>query len=396
MNEQQLAKYAQVMINFALGGGVGIKPGEVVLIQCPLVARPLGLQIYRQVLLAGGHPIMQWLDDQVLLSFYQLADETQLQFFADKYFKGVVDQIDHRIAVLADEDPKLLQNIAPQKLMMANKARKQLKDWYQDKEYARKYTWSLCLYPTPAQAIEASLSESEFAEQIVKACYLNEVDPIAAWKSTYVEMQRVLTELNNMPIDTLNIQAAGTDLTIKLGEFRQWIGGGGRNIPSFEISTSPDWRGTNGIISFDLPLYRYGNILKGIKLEFKDGLVVKASAEQGEELLQELVKQPNANKIGEFSLTDKRFSKIDKFMANTLFDENFGGPFGNTHLALGSSYHDCYNGDPSKPSKEDWVNWGYNDSAEHTDIIATTPRTVTAALKDGSTKVIYQDGEFSI
>ncbi|MCX7727557.1 MAG: aminopeptidase, partial [Chitinispirillaceae bacterium] len=157
-----------------------------------------------------------------------------------------------------------------------------------------------------------------------------------------------------------------------------------------------DWRGVEGIISFDLPLYRYGNIIRDIKLEIKNGVIVKATAKENEQLLLEMIAQKNADKIGEFSLTDKRFSKINKFMANTLFDENFGGDYGNVHLAVGKAYHDACSEDISKMKEEDFIELGFNDSLEHTDIIATTNRIVTAFLKDGSKKIIYRDGEFCI
>ena len=103
-----------------------------------------------------------------------------------------------------------------------------------------------------------------------------------------------------------------------------------------------------------------------------------------------------ADKIGEYSLTDSRLSRIDKFMAETLYDENFGGMFGNTHLALGSAYKDSYPGDASSLTKEQWDALGYNDSVVHTDIISTKNREVTAWLPDGSTRVIYKDGHFLI
>ncbi len=101
-----------------------------------------------------------------------------------------------------------------------------------------------------------------------------------------------------------------------------------------------------------------------------------------------------ADKVGEFSLTDKRFSRITKFMADTLFDENMGGEHGNTHIALGNSYHDCYAGDPKNVKPAQWKNLGYNESSVHTDIVSTTSRVVTATMKDGSTKVIYKNGQF--
>ena len=83
-------------------------------------------------------------------------------------------------------------------------------------------------------------------------------------------------------------------------------------------------------------------------------------------------------------------------MAETLFDENVGGPHGNTHLALGKSYQDCCIEDPGEMSLKDWEDLGYNDSSVHTDIISTVPRTVTAHLKDGKEKVIYKNGMFRL
>jgi aminopeptidase len=131
-------------------------------------------------------------------------------------------------------------------------------------------------------------------------------------------------------------------------------------------------------------------------LEFKDGVVIKAIADKNEKLLREMISQKNADKIGEFSLTDRRFSKISKFMANTLYDENFGGQFGNSHIAVGTSYHDCYDGDAKKMKEKDWKRLGFNESVEHCDIINTNNKTVEAILKDGSKKIIYFKGQFVI
>ncbi|TSC68140.1 MAG: aminopeptidase, partial [Parcubacteria group bacterium Gr01-1014_72] len=160
--------------------------------------------------------------------------------------------------------------------------------------------------------------------------------------------------------------------------------------------TSPDWRGTEGWIRFNQPLYRYGVLIEGVELQFKNGHVVKSSARKNEKVLKKMIATAGADRVGEYSLTDRRFSRITKFMAETLFDENIGGPHGNTHLALGASYHDCYIDDPGELSPEDWERLGYNDSSVHTDIISTAPRTVTAHLRDGSSRVIYRNGEFQL
>jgi len=170
--------------------------------------------------------------------------------------------------------------------------------------------------------------------------------------------------------------------------------GSGRNIPSFEHFTSPDWRGTEGWIRFNQPLYRYGVHIEGVELWFKNGRVVKAKARKNEKVLKQMIATKNADKMGEYSLTDKRLSRITRFMAETLYDENVGGPHGNTHLALGKSYQDCYTQDPGELSPEDWERLGFNDSSVHTDIISTAPRTVTAFMRNGSKKIIYRNGRF--
>jgi aminopeptidase len=108
-----------------------------------------------------------------------------------------------------------------------------------------------------------------------------------------------------------------------------------------------------------------------------------------------MIGQENADKVGEFSLTDKRHSRITKFMATTLFDENMGGEFGNTHIALGNAYKDTYTGDMSSVIDEQWAEMGYNSCPKvHTDIISTSNRIVTATLRDNIQRVIYKDGQF--
>jgi len=109
-----------------------------------------------------------------------------------------------------------------------------------------------------------------------------------------------------------------------------------------------------------------------------------------------MLKSPNANKLGEFSLTDSRLSRITHIMAEILFDENIGGPYGNSHVAIGMAYKDCYQGNAKKLTAKDWGKLGFNDSAEHTDFISTADRTVTAKLLNGREKIIYQTGQFTL
>jgi len=392
-----LSNYAKVMIDFALGKGKGVKPGQVVYLQYDTEALPLALAVYKRILEKGAHPMVKGIEESFQKTMFEVASDNQLKFFPKDYSKSLVDTIDHRIYLIAPTEPFLLRNIDPKKIMISNSGDKRLlRKWLFEKEDKGKLTWTLCLYGTPGMAKEAGLSIQEFWEEIINACYLDKENPIKTWESTFKRIDDLKNKLNNLPVDTYHMISEKTDLHIKLGEHRRWQGGGGANIPSFEIFTSPDWRGVNGKIFFNFPLYRYGNIIKNIQLEFKDGVVIKATADKNEKLLQEMIKQKNADKIGEFSLTDKRFSKISKFMANTLYDENFGGEYGNSHLAVGTSYHDCYSGDIKKMGELDWEKLGFNESIEHCDIINTNPKTVEAIMKDGTKKIIYKNGLFVI
>lgn len=399
MTKKILENYANVLVNFALGGGKGIKKGDVVHLIAEECTKPLYLELRKAIWKAGGHVISDYRPScdpeyNVEQDFFLHTENHQIEFFPNHYLQGVIKQIDHSLFVIGTNDVRALQNIDPKKLMARNKIFKPYMEWRNKKENAGKFTWTLALYGTEAMAKEANLTLEEYWEQITRACFLNEKDPIKKWQEVYKNLEGYRTRLNKMPIEKMHVKGPDVDLWIKLGDKRAWMGGSGRNIPSFELFTSPDWRGTEGFIKFNQPLYYYDNLIEGIELTFKNGKVVKSKATKNEKLLKQMIATENADKVGEFSLTDKRFSHITKFMADTLYDENIGGPNGNTHIALGNSYHDCFAGNPAKVSKKTWAKLGYNNSSVHTDIISTSPRTVTAYMKDGSTKVIYEYGEY--
>lgn len=391
-----LSRYADVLVNFALNSGKGVNPGEVVQIVVPDVAKPLALELQNTILRAGAHPMLRLQPTGFSSDFYRYANENQLKFFPEEYWRARVDLIDHQIAIIADVDPLELANVPPQKIFLQRNSSKKIRDWLNEKEVNNKYTWTIALWATPAKAAEVGLSLEDYWKQIIKACFLDKADPLVSWREVQTLQQDLLGKLNQLDLSHVHVSGEDMDLTIKIGEQRKWLGGSGRNIPSFEFFTSPDWRGTSGWIRFNQPLYRYGHIIEGIELEFKRGKVVGHKATKGKKLLTEMLKTPNADKVGEFSLTDKRLSRINHVMAETLYDENFGGLYGNTHIALGMAYKDTYKGDASKLKTADWKNLGFNDSAEHTDIISTNSRKVIAKLRSGKEFLLYENGLFKI
>lgn len=397
-----LERYADLLVNFALGGGTGLRPGETAWVAGAEDAKPLFVEVCRAVWRAGGNVIQEYepADDaqySLRRSFYEEANEAQLDFFAKQYAKGRIDDSDHLVFLHAERDPKALADVDSEKLMRRQAAHMQEVRWRAAKEDEGRFTWTIGLYGTEAMAAEAGLTVEQYWAQIAKACFLEEADTVAKWRAVQTQLDAYVSWLDALPIERLHIEGDDADLWITVGERRRWLAGGGRNIPSFEVFTSPDWRGTEGWIRFSEPLYMFGSLVRDVELRFVDGLVTKVSASENARLIEEMVKAKNANRVGEFSLTDARLSPIDHFMATTLFDENMGGPFGNTHLALGMSLTQCYDGDAAVVNDSEWDALGFNvDAAVHTDIVSTTDRTVTATLAGGGEQVIYAGGRFQL
>ena len=390
-----LEKYADILVWFALRNEQGILPGDVVLIQVPECAKPFLLHLQTAVLKRWWHPLIRYYPDGVMRNFFELANDDQLSYKPKAEMLGKVEDIDHLISVIADADKHELEWIDPKKIMASSKATKFYRDAMNAKENAGKFTWTLGLYGTEQMAKEVWLSLEEYWNQIIKACYLDEEDPIAKREQLSKDIHTVKDHLNSLPIEQLHIKWEDIDLKVQIGKNRKWLWWTWRNIPSFEVFISPDCRGTEWRYKSNQPLYRYGNLITWIELKFSWGKVVESRASQNEEVLREMIAQENADKIGEFSLTDTRFSRIDTFMWETLYDENVWGPFGNTHIALGNAYKDSFPWDIPSVTPTQWKDMWYNESVIHTDIVSTTDRTVVATMSDWSEEVIYQGGQFT-
>ena len=396
--DKQLHRYADVLLWGLKTARAGkIKKNEIILIRYDVAALKLVEIVHKKLIESGLNPVHRLLQTPDMeKNFYSLSSSKQLTFVPPGE-EELYKQLNGTIAILAPESLTHLSGVDPAKIAKSLIARKPFRTILDEREEKGLFSWTLCMFPTLELATHAGMSIEEYTRQIAGACFLNRTDPIAQWESVFNQAKSIKQRLNRMDVKKFHIESDHIDLDITPGEQRKWIGISGHNIPSFELFISPDWRGTNGIYFADQPSYRSGNYVKGIRIEFKNGKALHATAEQGEEFLnKQLAMDAGANKLGEFSLTDRTFSKINQFMANTLFDENYGGKYGNSHVALGASYSDTYSGNPSELTKEMKKDLGFNDSALHWDIVNTENKRVTAHLKSGEKTVIYEDGRFTL
>jgi len=399
-----LEKYADLLVHFGMQTRAGkkLKKGSVVEFTVPEVAKPLYFHLQNSVLKAGYHPLGRFIPSDTKEynfseAFFTHANKTQRTYFPAEYTKTRVNTIDGRIHIAAKTLPHALGKINPKLVSEKMIAQKDFKKWLFEKIDSGKMSWTVGLYGTDAVAKEAGMSLKAYWGQIINACYLNSEDPVKEWFKINKQVQATAKKLSALKIDALHVTGPDVDLRVGIGEDRAWRAGGGNNIPSYEVFTSPDYRRVSGTIKFSRPLYnKFGTLITGIELTFKDGVCIKANAETNEASLKEILKAPGANRLGEFSLTDARLSKITKFMAETLYDENVGGKYGNMHVAIGSAYRDCFQGKTKPSDDKGWDALGYNESVVHEDIVSTTKRTVVATLANGKEITIYKDGQFTL
>lgn len=394
----ELEKYADVLLwGLKTARKSKFKKGDIILIQYENPALPLAEILFKKIVAMGMHPVQRMgLTFGMEKGFFEEADDKQLVFIPPGE-KELYENVNGRIFLRAPESLTHLKDIDPARIGTVLVSRKPLKDILDKREEQGFYSWTLCTFPTHELARQAKTTIRHYATQIIKACYLDKENPVQEWESILNNVHGIKKWLNSLKIKTLHIEAKNIDLTITPGEKRKWSGVSGHNIPSFEIFFSPDWRGTEGTYYANLPSFRSGNYVKGIRLTFQKGAVVKIEADEGEQFaIKQLAMDKGASRIGEFSLTDRRFSRIDRFMADTLFDENFGGRHGNSHIAVGSSYTESYTGNQADMTKQLKEKLGFNDSALHWDLVNTEQKTVTAHLTSGKKLVIYEDGQFKV
>ena len=294
--------------------------------------------------------------------------------------RGLVDEMDHQVSVIATTDPRALDSVDPAQIMRRGEAMRPLLDWRGEKENAGRFTWTLGLYGTAGDGgrgghrggASTGSRSSTRASWTARTRWPAGARSASAWRSTRERL------------DALRDRAGARDGRGRRPEGRASArsaagsGGSGRNIPSFEIFTSPDWRGTEGWIHCNQPLYRYGNLVRGIRLAFADGRVTEASAER-----------ERAGPDGDDRHRGSRpHRRVLAHRPALLADHPLHGPdaLRRERRGASSATPTSRSGAPTRTpttatrrtlEPEDWERLGFNNSSVHTDVVSTTERTVT-------------------
>ncbi|HSZ56555.1 MAG TPA: aminopeptidase [Tepidisphaeraceae bacterium] len=337
MQDPRLAKLSDVLVNYS----VGVQRGQSVRISGSPVAQPLVVELYRSVLQAGGQPLVRMIPDELAEIFYKNAGDEQLRYFSPITIYEI-EQIDCTIGIWADQNTKALTGCDPKKIGLAQAARKQYMEIFLRRAAEGQLRWTGTQFPSNAAAQDAEMSLAEYEDFVFKAGMLDRPDPVGAWKRLSERQQR-LVELLNGKSDYHVVAANGTDVRMSVAGHR-WINcDGHENFPDGEVFTGPVVDSVNGTIHFSFPAVHHGREVQDVRLKFRDGKVVDASAAKGEDFLISMLDTDSGSRfLGECAIGTNY--QIRNYTRNTLFDEKIGGT---VHFALGAGYPETGNSNQS-------------------------------------------------
>jgi aminopeptidase len=313
--------FAALICDWCLEAGAG----QQVLVSTTTLAQEPVLALHRALLERGAWPLFRLSPPGLAKDFYRHAGPAQLDGYAPLEL-AEIEAVDSVLRIDAPANTRALAGIDPTLISRAARARGPV----QEARLSRR--WCGTLWPTPALAQQAGMSEHDYAAFATRALFLDRPDPVAAW-SDLSERQAALVERLSDSRE-IRIEAEGTDLRLRV-DGRRWVNSDGRrNMPSGEVFTGPLERSAHGHIRFTIPSSPRGVVVEGVELTFAHGEVVAAWAERGDSYLQAaLATDAGARYLGELGIGTN--AGIDRATGSTLLDEKMAGT---VHLALGRSY----------------------------------------------------------
>lgn len=355
------ARFADLLVGYCLD----VEAHQRILIKSTTLATPLLLELERAILERNAWPLIRVELPGQQLGFFAHAQNLHLDD-AEELAIYEAKKVDATLAIQAPFDTRELMQVDPDKLARLARARRIVRD------YTMKKRWCSTLWPTESSAAQAGMSLEDFGAFVSGAMFLDRPDPVSGWRELSEFQDRVIARVKKAK--TMRLEAEGTDLTLSVKN-RIWVNSDGlRNMPSGEVFTGPVENSANGRVRFTVPSSPAGVEVSGVELTFKDGEVVEATAEQGEDYLRRaLATDEGAKRLGEIGI-GTNFG-IQRAIGAILFDEKIGGT---VHLALGRSYQET---------------GGKNISALHWDLICDL-RQGGRLTADG--EIVQQHGEFAL
>jgi aminopeptidase len=367
MSDPRTTKLAQVLVNYS----TQVKKGDWVIVLGNIATEPLIEEVVKYAVRAGGNVNTLMSSENVSAVAIKESSKEQLEWISP-YEDLLFTKADVFFSIMGGRNTRSMSGVDPEKQQIRGAARTDLMKIYQDRSASKDLRWVISQYPTYSGAQEADMGLREFEDFVYRTTFADKDDPVAEWKKVHDEQQHWVDWLKGKK--KVEVYSKYAEITLSIRDRKFNNSDGKNNMPSGEIYTSPVEDSCNGWVEFTYPAITAGREVEGVRLEFKDGKVVKASAEKNEEFLIKMLDMDDgARTLGEFAIGTNY--GIDRFTKSILYDEKIGGSF---HMAVGSGFPEL---------------GGKNESALHWDFICDV-RKDSEILVDG--EVLYKDGQFQV
>lgn len=328
MKDIRIEKLAYNLVNYSCR----LKKGENVLIKVygEGEERSLVMAIIQEVYKVGANPFVWNHDPEIMRELLKKCNEEQIKTWAESDLI-LMKKMDAYIGVWGGNNNAENSSIKEENYKIYEKL---YLDPVHMHQRVKNTKWVVLNYPTSSMAQQASMSTDEFEDFYFKVCNLD-----------YSKMDKAMDNLVSLmnKTDKVKIIGEGTNLEFSIKNIPAIKCAGIMNIPDGEVFTAPVRDSINGVLSYNTPsLYSDGFTYENIKLEFKNGKIVNASANDNERINKIFDTDEGARYIGEFAIGVNPY--ITKPMKDTLFDEKIMGSF---HFTPGACYDEAPNGNKS-------------------------------------------------
>ncbi len=405
--DERLERLAEVAVRV----GLGLQPGQELIVTAPLEAVALARAITRQAYKAGASLVTTlYADDAATLARFAYAPNEAFDTAAGWLFSGMAEAFRNGAARLAisGDDPSLLTGQNPDKVARANRARS--KAYLPALELIAGFAtnWTIVSAATLAWArtVFPDLPEEQAKDRLWDAIFaasrIDGPDPIAAWEAHNRNLSDRTAWLNGHRFSALHFRGPGTDLTVGLADEHEWCGGAtiakngipcNANIPTEEVFTTPHRARVEGHVTSTKPLSYQGTLIDGIRVTFSEGRIVEADARTGVDVLKRVLEtDEGAARLGEVALVpaSSAISASGLLFYNTLYDENAA-----SHIALGQAYSKCFRNGGEGLDEVALAARGANRSLIHIDWMIGSPQIDVDGLSaEGGSVPVMRAGEW--
>ena len=326
MTDPRIIKLADVLVNYS----VEAKVGEKVMIESFGADNQLIKALVEKVREAGAYPFVVLRDHEIMRAMIKGGSKEQFELWS-KYDGYMMDDMDCYIGVRGGANAYELSDVEKETNALYGKIYSYP---VHHEKRVNNTKWVILRYPTPSMAQQAAMSTEAFEDFYFDVCTLD-----------YRKMERAMDAMVELfaKTDKVRLVAPGTDLTFSVKGIGSQKCSGHRNIPDGEVYSAPVKDSVNGVITYNAPSVQGGVRYENVSLTFKDGKIIKATANGGDSAVEKVFDcDEGARYVGEFSFGINPF--INKPMGDILFDEKIAGSI---HFTPGCCYEDCNNGNQS-------------------------------------------------